>query len=92
MVWAISVLLVQFIAHTNGDSQWVCIVISGIGGSYTVHFLIKYSQETNEMEMEISVFVKNPIAVSCNHNSIHQEHFNTLVIWNQSTKDARLCL
>lgn len=60
VAWMISVLVVQFIGHTNGDSQRVCIVGSGIGGSSAAHFLRKYSQETNETQMEISVFEKNP--------------------------------
>jgi prenylcysteine oxidase/farnesylcysteine lyase len=64
VAWVISLLMVQFIGHTNGDSQRVCIVGSGIGGSSAAHFLRKYSQENKETEteteMEIHVFEKNP--------------------------------
>lgn len=60
VAWVISTFMVQFIGHTNGDSQRVCIVGSGIGGSSAAHFLRKYSQESIETDMEIHVFEKNP--------------------------------
>lgn len=60
VAWVISTFMVQFIGHTNGDSQRVCIVGSGIGGSSAAHFLRKYSQESMETDMEIHVFEKNP--------------------------------